>query len=74
MDLSKKPKLVKDKTTKKEILKHSFSDIPDKAISLINFETITNDVTVRRISWVSFNIIMLSGCEFVFVCFPILDI
>ena len=40
MDVNKRPKLVRDKSTKKEILKHSFSDIPDKAISLINFETI----------------------------------
>ena len=40
IDLNKKPKLVKDKSTKSEILKHSFSDIPDKAISFINFETI----------------------------------
>ena len=40
MDLNQKPKLVRDKSEKNEILKHSFSDIPDKAISLINFETI----------------------------------
>ena len=36
----KKPKLVKDKSIKKEMLKHSFSDIPDKAISLISLNTI----------------------------------
>ena len=40
MDFKTKPKLVRDQSTQKETLKHSFSDIPDKAISIINFETI----------------------------------
>ena len=40
LKLNEKPKLVVDKTQRNENLKHSFSDIPDKAISLINFETI----------------------------------
>ena len=40
IDLRKKPRLVRDKSKNKEDLKHSFSDIPDKAISLINLETI----------------------------------
>ena len=40
IDIMKKPKLVKDKSIKKEMFKHSFSDIPDKAISLISLNTI----------------------------------
>ena len=40
IDFKKKPKLVRDRSTKKEILKHSFSDIPEKAVSFINFQTI----------------------------------
>ena len=40
IDLEKKPRLVRDKSKNKEDLKHSFSDIPDKAISLISQETI----------------------------------
>ena len=40
IDLEKKPRLVRDKSKNKEDLKHSFSDIPDKAISLISLETI----------------------------------
>ena len=40
IDFKKKPKLVRDRSTKKEILKHSFSDIPEKAVSFVNFQTI----------------------------------
>ena len=40
IDLEKIPRLVRDKSKNKEDLKHSFSDIPDKAISLISLETI----------------------------------
>ena len=40
INLDKKPKLIMDKSITKKNLKHSFSDIPDKAISFINLETI----------------------------------
>ncbi len=40
IDFKKKPKLVKDRSEKNEFAKHSFSDISEKAISLINIETI----------------------------------
>ncbi len=40
IDVNRKPSLVRDKSEKIEILKHSFSDIPYKAISLISLSTI----------------------------------
>ena len=40
ISLRKKPRLVTDKSGSKNTSKHSFSDIPDKAISFINLQTI----------------------------------
>ena len=40
INLGKKPRLVTDKSGSKNTSKHSFSDIPDKAISFINLQTI----------------------------------
>ncbi len=40
IDLKKKPRLVTDKSKFQNTSRHSFSDIPDKAISFINLQTI----------------------------------
>ena len=40
IDLEKKPRLIKDKSNTQYNQKHSFSDIPDKAISFINLNTV----------------------------------
>ena len=54
INLKKKPRLVTDKSDVKNDNKHSFSDIPDKALSFINLNTV-NDFEVKIKQEVNYN-------------------
>ncbi|MDC3063923.1 MOSC domain-containing protein [Alphaproteobacteria bacterium] len=54
INIKKKPRLVKDKSDVKDDNKHSFSDIPDKALSFINLNSI-NDFEVKIKQEVNYN-------------------
>ena len=54
INLKKKPRLVTDKSDVKKDNKHSFSDIPDKALSFINLNTV-NDFEVKIKKEVNYN-------------------
>ena len=54
INIKKKPRLVTDKSDVKNDNKHSFSDIPDKALSLINLNTV-NDFEVKIKQEVNYN-------------------
>ena len=54
INIKKKPRLVTDKSDVKNDNKHSFSDIPDKALSFINLNTV-NDFEVKIKQEVNYN-------------------
>ena len=54
INLKKQPRLITDKSDVKNNNKHSFSDIPDKALSFINLDTI-NDFEVKIKKEVNYN-------------------
>ena len=54
INLKKKPRLVTDKSDVKNDNRHSFSDIPDKALSFINLNTV-NDFEVKIKKEVNYN-------------------
>ncbi len=54
INIKKKPRLVTDKSDVKNDNKHSFSDIPDKALSFINLNTV-NDFEVNIKQEVNYN-------------------
>ena len=54
INIKKKPRLVTDKSDIKNESKHSFSDIPDKALSFINLNTV-NDFEVKIKQEVNYN-------------------
>ena len=54
LNINKKPRLVTDKSDVKNDNKHSFSDIPDKALSFINLNTV-NDFEVKIKQEVNYN-------------------
>ena len=58
INIEKKPRLVTDKSDVKNDNKHSFSDIPDKALSFINLNTV-NDFEVKIKQEVNYNLSLI---------------